>query len=260
MKIWDSLIIAFSTYSSIPMPKADWKPENMRYSMCFFPLIGVVIGGLFWGLSALCRFLSVGDALFAAAATALPAAVSGGIHLDGYCDVSDALASRREREKKLEILKDPHTGAFAVISCALYLLLTYGLWTELERGNSAVFVVAAGFVLSRSLSALSVVSFRCAAGSSLLAAFSNASHKKVVRAVMIAFLLLCAGSMLWMHPALGGAALAAAGLSFLYYRIVSYRQFGGINGDLAGYFLQICELSVLGAVVLMQKIMEVIAL
>ena len=31
-------------YSKIPMPQSEWTKENMRYVMCFFPLIGVVIG------------------------------------------------------------------------------------------------------------------------------------------------------------------------------------------------------------------------
>lgn len=42
--------------------------------------------------------------------TLLPLIVSGGIHLDGLVDTADALYSRRETEKKLEILKDPHVG------------------------------------------------------------------------------------------------------------------------------------------------------
>ena len=43
-KLWNSFKIAFSMYSKIPMPASDWKKENMRYIMCFFPLIGVIIG------------------------------------------------------------------------------------------------------------------------------------------------------------------------------------------------------------------------
>ncbi|MBQ3575004.1 MAG: adenosylcobinamide-GDP ribazoletransferase, partial [Clostridia bacterium] len=39
-----SFIIAFSTYSKIPMPHVDWSEENKRYSMCFFPLIGAAVG------------------------------------------------------------------------------------------------------------------------------------------------------------------------------------------------------------------------
>ena len=47
-QLWNSFKIAFSMYSKIPMPKSQWTKENMRYIMCFFPLIGAVIGGLTW--------------------------------------------------------------------------------------------------------------------------------------------------------------------------------------------------------------------
>ena len=49
-KIWNSFLIAFAMFSKIPVPRADWDKENMRYMMCFFPLIGVVIGVLLQGL------------------------------------------------------------------------------------------------------------------------------------------------------------------------------------------------------------------
>lgn len=55
-----SLVVAFSTYSKIPMPRVEWDEKSMKYSMCWFPFVGVVIGlasaGCFYGLS----FLSVG--------------------------------------------------------------------------------------------------------------------------------------------------------------------------------------------------------
>ena len=44
MRVIRSLIIAFSTYSRIPMPQVEWSDENRKYTMCFFPLIGAVIG------------------------------------------------------------------------------------------------------------------------------------------------------------------------------------------------------------------------
>ena len=44
MKCLESLIVAFSMYSKIPMPKVEWNDKNMKYAMCFFPVIGVVIG------------------------------------------------------------------------------------------------------------------------------------------------------------------------------------------------------------------------
>ena len=49
MRVIRSFVIAFSTYSRIPMPQVEWSDENRKYSMCFFPLIGAVIGLILWG-------------------------------------------------------------------------------------------------------------------------------------------------------------------------------------------------------------------
>ena len=60
--------------------------------------------------------------------------------------------------------------------------------------------------------------------------------------------------MLLADIVLGGAVLIASILVFLYYRRVCTVQFGGITGDLAGYFLELCELAALSAVVIVQKV------
>lgn len=49
MNLFCSLAIAFSMYSRIPMPTVAWTKERMKYAMCFFPLIGVVIGAITYG-------------------------------------------------------------------------------------------------------------------------------------------------------------------------------------------------------------------
>ena len=54
MHVLKGLVIAFASYTRIPMPQVDWSEENRRWSMCFFPLIGVVVGGLIWLWLALC--------------------------------------------------------------------------------------------------------------------------------------------------------------------------------------------------------------
>ena len=48
--------------------------------------------------------------------TVIPVFVTGGIHVDGLLDTSDALSSWQERTRRLEILKDSHAGAFAIIT------------------------------------------------------------------------------------------------------------------------------------------------
>ena len=130
MKCLESLIVAFSMYSKIPMPQITWTKENMKNTLCYFPLIGAVIGALLWLWYWLCGIAGFGVMLQAAVAVLIPVLVTGGIHLDGFLDTSDALSSWQTTERRLEILKDPHTGAFAIIACCSYFLAAFGIWTE----------------------------------------------------------------------------------------------------------------------------------
>ena len=114
-----SLIIAFAMYSKFPMPRVDWEKKALSWALCWFPLVGLAVGAVLWLWLALAGWLGFGAVFTAALALLLPIALSGGIHLDGFCDTCDALSSHQSRERKLEILKDSHTGAFAIICCAV---------------------------------------------------------------------------------------------------------------------------------------------
>lgn len=89
----------------------------------------------------------------------MPVWVTGGIHLDGYADTCDALASYGDREKKLEILKDPHCGAFAVIRLCSYFAayLCLAACVQFTPRVGALWTLA--LVLERALSGLAVAAF-----------------------------------------------------------------------------------------------------
>lgn len=250
-----SLACAFLMYSRIPMPQVEWKEENRRYSLALFPLVGAVIGGLLILWTYLCGILSVGKWLYAAICCVIPVAVTGGIHADGFCDVTDAKSSFAPREKKLEIMSDPHIGSFAAIYMILYFLLQFGMFTELD-GIRAVLVPACGYVLSRALSGLAAVTFKCAKKDGTLQSFVKPAHRRNSIIVIAVEAFLAIFGMLLADPVCGSAAVAAAGISLVYYRISSYMNFGGITGDTAGHFLQVCELAELGAAVLAGLILK----
>ena len=63
-----SLCIAFATYSRIPTPRTEWDEGALRYAICFFPLIGAVIGALEYGWLLLSELLCCGDLLRGAVA------------------------------------------------------------------------------------------------------------------------------------------------------------------------------------------------
>ncbi|OUQ61156.1 adenosylcobinamide-GDP ribazoletransferase [Flavonifractor sp. An112] len=249
-----SLIIAFAMYSKVPMPRVDWEKKALSWALCFFPLVGAVIGAVLYGWMALARYLGFSPLFFAAFALLIPIALSGGIHLDGFCDTCDALSSHQSRERKLEILKDSHTGAFAIICCGLYLLVFFACWSEVAASGRAALVLALGPVLSRSLSGLFAVTLPNARGTGLLATFTDTMDTAKARGVMVIWVVVCVAAMLWLDLWTGGAALLGAGLACLYYRVMSQRQFGGVTGDLAGFFLQICELGMVLMVAVVQKI------
>lgn len=252
MRLKNSMIVAFAMYSRIPMPKADWEPENMKYSMCFLPMVGLVVGALEVLLFWLCGRLGVSDVLRACLMTALPVWITGGIHMDGFLDTVDAKNSFQPQEKKLEILKDPNVGAFATIHGALYFLLMFGLLYEIQTLRGAV-MAGLGFVISRALSGLAVANFKNAPSSSLLKAFSSAAQKKTVTVWMVIWLVMSLTAVGMAEPLGVLTVTIGSCMAFWYYRHMAYRQFGGITGDLAGYFLQVCELMIMAAVVIASR-------
>ena len=152
--VFNGLLIALSMYSKIPVPQAEWNERNMRYALCFFPLVGAVIGGIGYGLYYLFDWLGLPPLLIAAFVVLLPVLVTGGIHLDGFCDTVDAISSRQPRERKLEILKDSHAGAFAIIWCAVYFVAYFAAAGTLTLQTYGVFALP--YTFGRAFSALSI--------------------------------------------------------------------------------------------------------
>lgn len=249
-----SFRIAFLMYSRIPMPQTDWDAGRMRYVMCFFPLVGAVIGAVVFAVSKLCMWLSVPPLLTAVFLILLPVLISGGIHLDGYMDVCDALGSGQEREKKLAIMKDSHVGSFAVLGLAVLFLLQLGAWHELPL--DCLKVLGIGFVLSRALSGYLVVREKAARKDGLNAMFASAAEKNRTKLVLFIYMTACVVLMLLVSLPAGIAAVAAALVCVVLIPRMANRQFGGWTGDLAGFFLQICEVSMAVAAVVVWHVVN----
>ena len=241
MSIINSFFIALSMYSRIPVPRVNWEKENMRYAMCFFPMIGVVLGAVMYLAGWLLDKTSVGGLFRGVVFTLIPIIITGGIHMDGFMDTMDALGSWGDREKKLEILKDSHAGAFAILGMGCYLMWSVAVWSELPA--EVLRVCGVSFVLSRALSGFSVVTFPAARNSGLLKMFQDGAQKKVVRITMCLYVAAAVIMMAVMNARAMTGAVTGVMIAFLYYIVVSRKQFGGVTGDLAGFFLETAELA-----------------
>ena len=254
MVIWETLIVAFSMFSAIPVPQIAWNERNMRYSLCAFPLVGAMIGLLCCGWIWLCGALAAPAVLRGAGLCLIPVLVTGGIHLDGYADTCDALACHGGPEQRQQILKDPHLGAFAAIRLCVFFLAMFALCTSLD--GLPLSAALGLFGLSRCLSALALTAFPLRKGSGLARTFADAADKARVRRMLIPMAACC---VVLLSIGRGLLAAVAAGFVFLYYRRLCSKQFEGLSGDLAGWFLQTAEIWMVGMLVLEQLIRGVIA-
>lgn len=253
--LYHSLLAAFSTYSRIPVPIFDWERASIRYSMCFFPLIGVVQGVLLCFLYEGAEYIGCPVFMRAVAMTALPLILNGGIHLDGFMDTADALAAHVRTERRLEILKDPHVGSFAVWQVCIYILWNTAVFMQLRPLHLPWMISI--YVVSRICSGLSVVCMKPAARSSMLRVFHDRADRRRTAALLAVMLAAVCIWLLYgsLHmdgmviPVMACVMIPIAVMGAIYY-FVCRRMFGGVTGDLAGWFLQLAELAAATCLVL----------
>lgn len=228
----------------------------MRYTLGFFPCVGIVIGALEY---LTFRFLPVPAVAKALIMAVLPLIITGGIHVDGFMDTADAFHSYGDKEKKLKILSDPHIGAFAVIRvlilAGLYLaglvVLTWGPGSEslqvfsvspedLRMQREIGLVFAGTFIMSRAASGFLVLTQPAAKKSGMAADLKeNSAGGNKILLLIPALAVVVAGLIISpLMMTLEMLALVFATGWFLFARV---RPLGGITGDLAGWYLSVSE-------------------
>ena len=232
--------IALQFLSSLPIRLPGMpQPQELGRSLLFYPLVGLLFGGLLWGLSA----LLAGAPLMLHAALLLTVWVllSSGLHLDGLADSADAwLGGFGDRERTLTIMKDPRSGPIAVVTLVLVLLLKFcALLALIEQQNSAVLLVAPLIGRSALLAVFLTTPYVRAGG--LGQALADHLPRRAGWWVLGLSALGCV--VLAGYAGLWALVLATAG--FVWLRRVVMRRLGGTTGDTAGALLELLEVLVL---------------
>ena len=184
-----------------------------------------------------------------------------GVREEARAAALDALPSSRPPahaapERKREILKDSHTGAFAILYAAGWFTAYFALCTEIELCGRAALFLGILQVFSRALGALASVALPGSGQTGLLAAFRDAAEKKAAWLLGI-WLAACTAGLCALSPPGGiAAALIAAGCFFGLRRMAA-REFGGMSGDLAGYIITLSQLLMLLGYVFAERMAEV---
>ena len=135
-----AMMMCFGMFCALPCPYRKWDENARPMTTLFLPLVGLLIGGL-WTLTAyLIQLFSVPSLAGGAVLCAFPFLITGGIHMDGYMDVVDAVRSCRSPEERRRIMKDPHVGSFAVLFAVLLIMVQFALLASCV-GKAGVFTL-----------------------------------------------------------------------------------------------------------------------
>ncbi|MFV3406691.1 MULTISPECIES: adenosylcobinamide-GDP ribazoletransferase [Pseudomonas] len=234
--------IALQFLSSLPVSLPGMPaPREMGRSLLFYPVVGALFGMLLWLASTLMHGMAA--PLHAALLLALWVLLSGGLHLDGLADSADAwLGGFGDRERTLQIMKDPRSGPIAVVTLVLVLLLKFcALWVLVERGAGAWLVLAP--VVGRAAMLGLFLSTPYVRQGGLGAALAEHLPRRAAGRVLLGCGLACVllGGMqaLW--------ALTLALVAFACLRRLMCQRLGGTTGDTAGALLELLELAVVVA-------------
>lgn len=225
-----------SMFCAIPFPGNIWDEKARDKMLLFLPVVGLEIGLIWACLAWLCKFLDLPFLVKALILSLYPYLVTGFIHLDGFMDVTDAVKSYRSLERRREILKDSHVGAFSVIGVGMLLLAQFAFMASVKE-TAGVWILMFVPAVSRCCSALAVTGLKPMHTSQYADQKKPGYHMVLLSAMtglfVVAGFLLCGryGYVLLGCLAGYGAALRKA-----------YQSLEGMNGDISGYALSIAEL------------------
>ena len=230
-----AFIMCQSMFCSIPAPQI-WDEKAKDKMLLFLPVVGLEIGAIWAVFAWLCRLLNLPELVTGLILCAYPYIVTGFIHLDGYMDVTDAVKSWRDLERRREILKDSHVGSFAVIGIVLRIIAQFAFFASAPADTNFLILIFIPAV-SRCCSALAVTGLKPMSTSQYADRSKPKSHLVVLSVMLCIFLaagfLLCGKYGFALVGCLVGYGLALRR---------AYKSLEGMNGDISGYALTIGEL------------------
>lgn len=232
--------MAISMFTVIPLPKYEWDDKSAKHMMKLYPVIGLIVGTLWYVAFLILNKLNISLMLTSALLMAVPFMLTGFLHLDGFMDVCDALLSRRPKDEKLRILKDSTVGAFSVISLAILFIIEFAaINTLLIEEKNPLFLILIP-IISRSLVGYFLLTRDTISESYLGNLFKQGTgslDKAILIGIYLATFILC-----YIISDLESLIIPVS-MWITSYVLVnkSKKELGGINGDVAGYMLVVSE-------------------
>ncbi len=224
--------------------QTEWTMEGFGRSVLYFPLVGMVIGAfmalIWWLLQDRLSPQLVGLLL-----VAFEFLFTGGLHADGFMDTCDGLFSGRDRERKLEIMKDSRVGSNGVVGFVFLTLLKWQFLANLT-GEYTLILLFIIPTLSRYSLTMSLRLFPYARPEGMGKAFAqySPSYTLLVSTFWAVLLLI---PFTWLYALFFGVTIA---LNLLFNSYIT-KHLGGLTGDTYGFVIELTELCLFFTAVLL---------
>ncbi|PLT36039.1 adenosylcobinamide-GDP ribazoletransferase [Bacillus sp. V5-8f] len=236
--MWTGFLINLQFFTVVPVKKQlPMEKVYIKRAVQTFPLLGLLQGALYITvLYAMVEWTPLSPLAIAFILWLLTIMITGGLHIDGWIDASDAYFSYRDREKRLEIMQDPRTGAFGVISvivllsCRMFFL--YEIVQHLKDWSYSLIILvpflgktAMGFVLMQ---------VHLAKNEGLAAFFQSTAGKGSTSIYYVYLVLGMLPFVFYKHPSVYAVLFITFIVSVFFLKRKIVKWFGGITGDVAG--------------------------
>lgn len=225
--------------------------QPMGRTVYWFPLVGVLVGGLGSAAYVGARYMFTTSWLAAVIAVGVMALATGALHEDGLADVADGFGGAFDRARKLEIMHDSRLGTYGALALMLSQLLRIGAIAAMGEIGYTVALMIAGAVLSRAAIAV-VMAVGRRQGDGLGAAGGRAPGWAALLAIVgavaisgLALLWFAAGGGIAPGGDLLALLVAATAVGTLAMVALAHVQIGGYTGDVLGAVQQAAEIGVL---------------
>jgi adenosylcobinamide-GDP ribazoletransferase len=231
------IALQFLTVLPIKLKKMPSAKQNGQ-SLLFYPVVGLLIGLILFGFSLF--LVQLPTLLIASIILVLWIWLTGGLHLDGLADTSDAwVGGFGDPERTLKIMKDPACGPIGVLSLIVVCLLKFAALYVLIEQHLNVFLILIP-AIGRSVALLLFLTTEYVRAEGLGSSITDSIPKRVTWIVFVITL-----SFLLVFKWLGLIAFVCfLGLAF-YLRRLFIQRIGGITGDTIGAAIELIEMSVL---------------
>ncbi|ANU10019.1 Cobalamin-5-phosphate synthase, CobS [Planococcus antarcticus DSM 14505] len=240
------ILLALQFFSVIPVKKQlPMEKVHITTMYTMLPLVGILFGSILAVSVWLLRDATdVSSLLIGFAVVAIGMALTGGLHMDGLADTSDAYFSYQDREKRLDIMGDPRIGAFGTMVLLLAIIGKIILVAESIDSVSLVVVLFIPVFSRIGLLAL-FSSTKSAKPDGLAAFFQRRTNHKIVWLLTIAWMIISFAVIVWSTTSWTALILLVLLFGSLWlYRIWCLKNFGGVTGDLFGAYVEGVEILV----------------